>query len=156
MFMLDNKPLALDTAFTHNDIQYPANWLRHATADEKAAIGVTEVADPEPYDDRFYWGVGAPKQLEDKTETVDGVEYKTKGLKSIHIDRVKDTANKLLQPSDWLVLRQLFRGVGMSHIVEDYRNAVIDECNRLQTVIAAVTTVEELAAVQPNWPVEGA
>ena len=45
-FELDGKPIAYDVAFSHNDINYPANWLRLATLDEKKAIGITEVDDP--------------------------------------------------------------------------------------------------------------
>jgi hypothetical protein len=46
MFVLDGKPLSPDVAFTHDGIQYPANWLRLATPEERAAIGITEVPDP--------------------------------------------------------------------------------------------------------------
>jgi hypothetical protein len=158
MFMLNDKLLPLDTPFTVGEgdeaIQYPANWLRLSTLEEKTAIGITEVADPETYDDRFYWGVGNPKQLEDETVTPEGQTepITTKGLKSQWIAQHKNTANTLLQPSDWMVLRQLSRGVGISHIYEDYRTAVIDECTRLETAINACTSVEELAAIQPSWP----
>ena len=55
MFLLNNNPLPTDTQFTVNGIQYPANWLRLTSAEEKAAIGITEVADPVRADDRFYW-----------------------------------------------------------------------------------------------------
>ena len=34
-FKLDGNPLPVDVAFSHNDINYPANWLRLSTADEK-------------------------------------------------------------------------------------------------------------------------
>lgn len=47
MFLLNGKPLPIDTPF--EDAQgnkYPANWLRLTSDDEKAAIGVTEVPDP--------------------------------------------------------------------------------------------------------------
>ena len=58
-FKLDGKPLALDVAFKTSDgTQYPANWLRLASADDKAALKITEVADDPVYDSRFYWGNG--------------------------------------------------------------------------------------------------
>ena len=83
-FKLNGNPLAVDVAFSHNDIQYPANWLRLSTAEEKTAIGITEVADAPTYDSRFYKGDGTAKALDDdKTETIDGVEYKTLGVKSV-------------------------------------------------------------------------
>ena len=63
MFLLNGEPLAIDTPFTADDIQYPANWLRLSTLEEKEAIGITEVPDPEPYDQRFYWGYDADGNL---------------------------------------------------------------------------------------------
>ena len=42
-FKLNGNPLAVDVAFSHNDIQYPANWLRLSTAQEKKDLGITEV-----------------------------------------------------------------------------------------------------------------
>ena len=60
-FKLNGNPLAVDVAFSHNDINYPANWLRLSTAEEKTAIGITEVADAPIYDSRFYWGNGTAK-----------------------------------------------------------------------------------------------
>lgn len=47
MFMLNGKPLAIDTPFRDaNGVQYPANWLRLTTWAEKEAIGITEEPDP--------------------------------------------------------------------------------------------------------------
>ena len=64
-FKLNGNPLVVDVAFTHNDIQYPANWLRLSTAEEKTAIGITEVEDPKTYDPTFYWEDGTAKTLAD-------------------------------------------------------------------------------------------
>ena len=66
--MLNNAPLPIDTPFEIDGTHYPANWLRLTSIEEKQAIGITEVPDPEGYDDRFYWGVGNPKLLEDREE----------------------------------------------------------------------------------------
>ena len=70
-FKLDGNPLAVDVPFTVGDINYPANWLRLSTADEKTALGITEVADDPVYDNRFYWGDGTARALAD-TNMVDG------------------------------------------------------------------------------------
>jgi hypothetical protein len=49
MFLLNNVPLPLDTPFRDAaGNSYPPNWLRLTTLEEKQAIGITEVADPEP------------------------------------------------------------------------------------------------------------
>ena len=82
-FLLDGKPLVVDVAFSHNDVNYPANWLRLSTAQEKKDLGVTEVEDPLTYDSRFYNTDGSTKALADTTETIDGVEYTTLGVKAI-------------------------------------------------------------------------
>jgi hypothetical protein len=78
MFILDGKPLSPDRAFTHDGIQYPANWLRLSTLEEKEAIGITEVPDPPIYDQRFYWGYDQDGQLIPKdskyTAATDGLD----------------------------------------------------------------------------------
>ena len=80
-FKLDGNPLAVDVAFSHNNINYPANWLRLSTADEKTALGITEVADDPVYDSRFYNGNGTAKTLTDTNEVyikdADDGSYKT-------------------------------------------------------------------------------
>jgi hypothetical protein len=117
---------------------------------------VTEVADPEQYDQRFYWGVGNPKQLEDVTETPEGAteSITTKGLKSQWTAQVKDTAGKLLAQTDWMVVRKAERNVDIPATVVAKRAAIVAECDRLEAAIAACTTVEALIAVVGNqgWP----
>jgi len=140
MFQLDNKPLALDVPFTHADIQYPANWLRLATSEERAAIGITEVSDPEVYDDRFFWGVDNPKDL-----TVLKTQWST---------WVKTTTNQLLSASDWMVIRKVERNIDIPAATVTYRAAVLTECDRLFTAIDGAADVEALIAVvsAQNWP----
>ncbi len=155
MFLLNGSPLPLDTPFTVDGVQYPANWLRLTTLEEKQAIGITEVPDPEPYDDRFYWGVGNPKQLEDVTETPEGQteEVTSKGLKSQWIAQVKDTAGKLLAQTDWMVIRKAERDVAIPAEVVAKRAAIVAECTRLETAIAGCADVPALIAVvgSQNW-----
>jgi len=158
MFQLDNKPLALDMPFVHNEISYPANWLRLASAEERAAIGITEVADAASYDDRIYWGVGNPKQLDDKIviaeEGQDFPTYEQKGLKSNWSAQIKDTTNKLLAATDWMVIRKAERDVAIPEATATYRAAVLVECDRLLDAIADAADVEALIAVLANqeWP----
>lgn len=154
MFMLNDKPLPLDTAFEVDGTHYPANWLRLTSLEEKQAIGITEVPDPEPYDDRFYWGIGNPKQLEDITVTPEaGVPYVQKGLKSQWTAQVKDTAGKLLAQTDWMVIRKAERDVAIPAEVVAKRTAIVAECTRLETAIAGCADVPALIAVvgSQNW-----
>ena len=64
-FKLNGKPLAVDVPFTVGNINYPANWLRLTSLDEKKAIGITEVDDDPVYDSRFYNSDGTAKSLDD-------------------------------------------------------------------------------------------
>ena len=162
MFILNEKPLALDVPFTHNGVQYPANWLRLTTFEEKQAIGITEEPDSIPHDQRYYWDIGIPKQLEDETVTTeDGRTYIQTGLKTQHITQTKETANSLLSPTDWYVVRKFERNIDIPANIVSYRNSVISVADEREELISAVTTVEELKALyesstngsaMPDWP----
>jgi len=147
MLKLDNKPLSYDRAFTHDGIQYPANWLRLSSLEERNAIGITEVADAPWYDQRFYWGVGNPKQLNDEPildkDGKDTGEIQT-GLKTEWKAKQNDICNSLLGPSDWRVVRAAELGQAVASVWLTYRGAVRSACNTRQSEIAAVTTVEAL------------
>ena len=153
-FKLGTKTIQLDTPFTHNDIQYPANWIRLASEEDKSAIGLTWEADAVRADDRFYWdgNINNPKALEDVTETVDEKEYTTKGLKSNFIANVKSTAGSILAQTDWMVIRKAERNVNIPSSVATYRAAVVDKASELETAISAVTTVEQLIALDLSFP----
>ena len=136
MFLLNNQPLQIDTAFSHNGVNYPQNWLRLATPQERAAIGITEAPEPAWYDDRFYWGVDNPKDLD--------------GLKTQWTDQVKDTTNKLLAATDWMVIRKVERNIDIPAETVTFRATVLAECDRLVTAIAAAADVEALITVVTN------
>lgn len=145
-FLLDGKTIQQGVPFTDKDgNQYAANFLNLSTAEEKEAIGIVEVPDPVLADDRFYWSgdINNPKALDDKEEE----GSVTKGLKSNFVAQIKDTANKLLAQSDWYVIRKLERNIDIPTDIQDKRNAIIAESNRLETDINAVTDVEALIEV---------
>ena len=146
-FKLNGNPLVVDVAFTHNDIQYPANWLRLSTAEEKTAIGITEVADAPTYDSRFYWGDGTAKALDDKTETVDGVEYKTLGLKSIFKAQEKEVAGKFLAKYDWYVVRKIEKSTAIPTAITTYRDGVRTACDTREKEIDACSNTTELVTL---------
>lgn len=148
-FLLDGKTIQQGVAFTDADgNQYPANWLNLSSAEEKEAIGLTEVADPEIFDNRFYWDAGLPKALDDKEEEdEEGNKSITKGLKSNFVAQIKDTTNKLLASTDWYVIRKAERNIDIPTDIADKRNAIITESNRLETEINKVKDVEALIEV---------
>jgi len=178
MFKHNDTTIPLDTPFEINGTSYPANWLRLTSIEEKNAVGIVEVADiTTSYDDRFYWGVDNPKLLNDRQESdkdgnpmyvqvfdatigeygamVDSTErLVTKGLKSNWTAQVKDTANKLLAQTDWMVIRKAERSVDIPAAAKTFRAAVITECTRLAAAIAASADVPAFIAVvtKQNWP----
>ena len=77
-----------------------------------------------------------------------------KGLKTVMTTEVKDTANKLLAKTDWMVIRKYERDVAIPSATATYRAAVITECARLETAIADAADVDALATVMAgqDWP----
>jgi hypothetical protein len=178
-FKLGTKTIQLDTPFTHNDIQYPANWIRLASEEDKSAIGLVWEADPIRADDRFYWNgdINHPKALEDKEESdedgnplyvkvldktnpqypvmVDSAErLVTKGLKSVFIANIKHNAGSILAQTDWMIIRKAERNVDIPSSVAAYRASVVAKATELETAIAAVTSVEQLIALDLSFPAE--
>ena len=95
---------------------------------------------------------------EDTKKMVDTSEKViNQGLKSVMTEQVKTTANKLLDKTDWMVIRKYERSVAIPSATETYRAAVITECSRLESAIAGVSDVDALATVMDgqNWPTEG-
>jgi hypothetical protein len=95
---------------------------------------------------------------EDTKKMVDTSEKViNQGLKSVMTEQVKTTANKLLDKTDWMVIRKYERSVAIPSATETYRAAVITECGRLESAIAGVSDVDALKVVMDgqNWPKEG-
>ena len=156
MFLLNGNRLPEGTSFYDaNGVQYGSGWLNQATEEQKLAIGITWVADAVRADDRFYWdgNINNPKALADVTETVDGKEYVTKGLKSNFIAQTKQTAGSLLANTDWYVVRKAERNVDIPADVVTKRAAIVTEANRLETAITNAANVEALIEVlnAQNW-----
>lgn len=140
MFLLNNKPLQLDMQFETNDgTQYPSLWLRMASPEERASIGIVEVPDDEPFDQRFYYAPGVPKDLDD--------------LKAGFAAQMNQRAYSLLSSSDWMVIRAA-EGTPVPQQWTDYRAAVRASANTAQEEIKSVTSIDALieAINAVNWP----
>jgi hypothetical protein len=150
VFVLNGRPLPLDVPFETGDTLYPANWLRLSTLEQKTAIGITEVPDPSSpsYDQRFYWGFTASGTLIPKDHGV---------LVSGWVDQTRTTANTLLSPSDWAVVRMVDNGTPIPSGVQAWRQNVRSCCNEKVVYISTTTTTDELAGYitgsgYPVWP----
>lgn len=154
-FKLDGNSLAVDVAFTHNDINYPANWLRLSTAEEKTALGITEVADAPTYDSRFYSGDGTAKALDDTKETHEGVEYTILGVKSVLKTQEKATAGSLLAKYDWYVVRKAEKGTAIPTAITTYRDGVRTACDTRETEIDACADTAALVTLYGQTEKDG-
>jgi len=152
-FKLDSKTLPVDVPFTSNGINYPANWLRLTTLDEKKAIGITEVADEPTYDQAFYWGVDKPKEIEDINakdddgnllKDADGNQVVEIGLKTQWIAIQKKQASACLSKYDWYVTRKAEKGTAIPSAISTYRDEVRTVCETREAEIKACSDVAEL------------
>ena len=156
-FKLDGSPLAVDVAFTTSDgTQYPANWLRLASADEKTALGITEVADDPTFDSRFYWGNGTAKTLTDTNEVDEngdplldenGDQVVTLGVKSVLKAQEKATAGSLLAKYDWYVVRKDEKSTAIPTAITTYRDGVRTACNTREAEIDACADTAALVTL---------
>jgi hypothetical protein len=179
MYYLGSKAIRQNSSFEIGGTLYPSNWLQRSTEDEKTAVGITWVDDPVRADDRFYWNGDAtlPKALED-VDAVDedgnplyvkeldnsdpdnpvmvdtDEQLVTRGLKYVWKLKVKDTAGKMLAQTDWMVIRKAERDVAIPSATVTQRAAIITECARLETAIAAAADMEAFIIVvqNQNWP----
>ena len=151
-----NKP----TQLTIGDIQYPSNIHSLWSETELKAIGIYEVVedntnykDPKYYintDQSFAfasnkvtatYGTATARALDDTT--TDGVV--TRGLKYTHSLIIDNQAYGLLQPNDWMVVRNAESSKAIPSDWLDYRVAVRTAATDMKTKINAVSDVDALA-----------
>ena len=155
-YQIGDRKLPLDVAWTDADgIQRPANWLRLSTERDRELLGITWVADASSnYDQRFYWGVDNPKQLNDEAildeDGNDTGEVQT-GLKTLWKAKQNEIAASLLAPSDWRVVKELEVNSSFANARTaypsawmTYRAAVRTACNTRQNEIDACADVAAL------------
>jgi len=126
----EGRALPMDKAFSHNNISFPANWLRVSTPADKEAQGISWVTPEEPP------VVRAPLERE----------------KSNGIDRAKDTAGKMLAQSDWMVIASVERDRAVAEDWAEYRAAVIAEADRLEGEYNAAESYEDFDKIKQEWP----
>ena len=158
-YKYNGSRLSLDVAWKDTEgTQYPSNWLRNSTPDNRAAVpsgGVTWETDPPRYDQCFYWGPGKPKDIADTPtyasydkdgKGVGEVTGNIPGLKTQWIQQQKDTANSLLAKTDWLVTRKAEAGTAIPTEQANYRTAVRTQCGLREATINACADTDKLYA----------
>jgi hypothetical protein len=133
----------MDSPWEYQGISYPANWLRLSTQLDRDRLGIVWEPDPEPYDQRFYWGPGLPK---DHAQLVQQ-----------WVAQTRTTAGTLLTPTDWMVVRELDNGTAMAADWKTWRQAVRTASEVKVAAIEATADTDALAAYitgadYPTWP----
>ena len=137
--------------------KYPPQWWGATSYDDKVAVGMVHVADPIPYDNRFYWDADTPKAIDDVNEVDEngdplldenGNQVITRGLKYNAIQTVKTQAAGLLAPTDWMVIKAAeVADYSAPAEVTTYRAAVRTASNTIEDAINAVTTHDAFMAL---------
>jgi len=137
--------------FEIDETQYPSNWLNLSTPEEKAELGLQEVVTVgERKDDRYYW---VSEKLEGAELIITSTPKDFDTVKQMALDNLDKQAYSLLFPSDWMITRKAETGTDLAHDWSVYRDSIRLEVIVVRGQINAATTVDEIAAIQPNWPV---
>ena len=154
-----------------NDVGHPKEIFIHWTKAEKKKIGIYDFIPSSPVDTRFETGGAVSytvndtkgtvtetitkknKALEDVKEVdekgkaildIDGNQLVTKGLKTINVESIKQQANSLLKPSDWLVHRFVEDNTkAIPDSVKTYRKKVRDTSDEIIKKIEATKTLSD-------------
>lgn len=140
------------TGFTCNGVQYDAKAMFDpALRAELGAVAVTTVG--EYKDARFYVN---SEHLAGSVRTISNTPVQFDLAKAGVLSEYRNNVNALLAQSDWEVIaandssRLVARPLPVA--TAEKRVAILTEFNRLEAAVLAATTVEQLAALVPNWP----
>ena len=150
--------------FTLGDLQYPADIFMKWSVAEKEAIGIYEVVfdDSNKKDEKWYintnqsfvfadgtvtasYGSATPKAHADVTETIDGVEFTTPGLKTNLIRDLKITVANELAKTDWYITRNTEKSTAIPSAISTHRDAVR---TKQASIEAQITGASDTAALE--------
>ena len=139
--------------FTLGDLQYPADIFTKWSVEEKTAIGIHEVVfdDSNKKDEKWYintnqsfafadgtvtasYGTAIAKPHADVTETIDGVEYTTPGLKTNLIKSLKINVANELAKTDWYITRNTEKSTAIPSNISTHRDAVRTKQAEIETL----------------------
>ena len=150
--------------FTLGDIQYPSDIFTKWSVEEKKAIGIYEVVfDNSNFkDEKWYintnqsfaftdntvtasYGTATPKAHADVTETINGVQYFTPGLKINLIKDLKSQVANKLAITDWYITRNVEKSTAIPSSISNYRDAVRTKQAAME---AQITGASDTAALE--------
>ena len=100
MFLLNNVKVNESEQRTIGDVQYPAGWFTNA--DERAKVGMIEVADPVRPDDSLFIVVENPDGSYTSTpRTADDIAIYKENIDAVQAVVVRNSRGQKLADSDW-------------------------------------------------------
>ena len=138
----DGQTIEFNTEFSLNGVDYPSQWLRITSPEEKAAVGLTWQIPPavETYNARFFQktgGVVEPKPVED--------------IRADLITKSKETAMALLSSTDWYYIRKSDTGEEIPPSIQEYRDGVRQEQARLEGAYSDAD-FDAIQIIETSWP----
>ena len=180
MIVRNGQPFNIDQAWTdENGIQYPANWYRLASDEERSEKGFSWADDPPSFDERYYYDANTPKPVDQIRQTIknqlaairwgketSGIIYNSNVYATDDASRVNylgaiqtvtDTINWKAKDIDGNAVfvsltktdLQTIMGKGIAYI-----SACFDHEKNICETIDTTETVEELIAIDlhDGWP----
>ena len=147
----EDKYIVEQTPFTIDGTGYPADWLNHASVQDKETLGLVEVTyEGTREDDRFYWVSenrnGAVITFTNNPKDLDGLKKQWK-------DSINQQAYTLLLPSDWMVVKSVETQTPVAAEWTAYRASVRTAAAAGVAAVEAAADVPALqAAIQVAWP----
>ena len=147
-----------------DNTKYPAVWTRYSDSELKS-FGLTwedPPASEASFDNKFYWGRQSDGTLiergladvnlvdEDDNPIIDSITKKQAvelGLKSVWIDKTKQTANHLLSKTDWMITRKAEKETAIPDATTKYRDSVRTACNTIETKINNCSNLTQFMAL---------
>ena len=140
-------------------VLHPKNWNIWSD-DHKKAMNIEEITLETRPDSRFYnWidngleGVSniTAKPLDDVT--TDG--RTKKGIRSGHIQQVKDQQGSLLSQTDWAVIRKADAGTDIPAKIATWRAAIRTKATEMEKAITDAKDMDAFIALFVSWDKDG-
>ena len=160
--------------FTLGDLQYPKDIFTKWSVEEKEAIGIHEVVfdDSNKKDQQWYintnqnfafanntvtasYGSPTAKAHADVTETIDGVEYTTPGLKTNLIRDLKVNVANELARTDWYITRKTEKSTAIPSAISTHRDAVRTKQASMETAIKNAANTAALETLHTYTTTDG-
>ena len=170
IYKCNGKTIRPGQQFTDADgATHPGSWYTYS-AEQKTAIGITEIVQQPHPDSRLYnWGynddgtvTSTAKALDDVDEVdengdavmEDGVQVVTPGVKSNLIAEVRSQQGSLLSQTDWALVRFVDTAVAVPANIQTWRDAIRAKATEMETAIAGAADTDAVAALFLTYTVE--